>query len=102
MGSFFLTRMPSAEQTQNCDKEKWIDALSRSTDNSRMEYCETPKRNDDVQSRSTRTQAWCQHQFNFIFFETKDTVELQRAHVPHEAALPTTNQSQRMVSGQEG
>ena len=27
-----LTNMPSAEQTQNWDKEKWIDALSRSAD----------------------------------------------------------------------
>ena len=32
--------MPSAEQTQNWDKETWIDALDRSCDKHKMEYCE--------------------------------------------------------------
>ena len=31
--------MPSAEQTQNWNKEKWVDALRRFTDKPRMEYC---------------------------------------------------------------
>ena len=35
--------MPSAEQTQNWDKEKWIDALGRSTERPRMEYGENHK-----------------------------------------------------------
>ena len=32
--------MPSAEQTQDWDKEKWIDAFSRSTEKPGMEYRE--------------------------------------------------------------
>ena len=32
--------MEDVEQTQNCNKEHWIDALSRSTDKPRMEHCE--------------------------------------------------------------
>ena len=35
--------MPSAEQTQNWEKEKWIDALSRSAGKPRMECCEDQK-----------------------------------------------------------
>ena len=31
--------MPSAEQTQKWNKEKLVDALRRSTDKPRMEYC---------------------------------------------------------------
>ena len=31
--------MEHAEQTQNWDKEDWIDALSRSIDRPRMNYC---------------------------------------------------------------
>ena len=38
-GIMFLTSMLSAEQTQNWDKEKWIDALGRSADKPRMEHC---------------------------------------------------------------
>ena len=32
------------KQTQNWDKEKCIDSLSRSIDNSRVEYCEDQNR----------------------------------------------------------
>ena len=35
-----LTNMPSAEQTQYWDKEEWIDALGRSAEKPRIEYCE--------------------------------------------------------------
>ena len=34
------TNMPNDEQTRYRDKEKWIDALGRSTDKPRMVYCE--------------------------------------------------------------
>ena len=39
------------------------------------------ERNDYVHSCSTRTLSWCQHQSNFLFFES-DTVELER-HIFH-------------------
>ena len=39
-GQHVLTRMEDAEQTQNWNREDWIDALSRSTDKPRTEYCE--------------------------------------------------------------
>ena len=39
-GIIFLTIMASAEQTQNWETEKIIDALSRSTDKPRVEYWE--------------------------------------------------------------
>ena len=50
-----MTNMPSAEQIQ--DKDKWIDAPSRSADTPRMEYCENLKR-----------------ERSFTFVQYKDTV----------------------------
>ena len=38
--SHVLTLLEDAEQTQNCDRKKWIDALGRSIDKPRMEHCE--------------------------------------------------------------
>ena len=62
-----LTNMPSAEQTQNWDKEKLIDALWT--------------RNDCLRPCNKKAQPWCQNQSNIIFFE-RETLALERTHIP--------------------
>ena len=54
-----LTLMEDAEQNQNWNKAAWIDALSRSTDKARTEYCED--QHDYLHSFETDTEAIWAH-----------------------------------------
>ena len=76
------THMEDAEQTQSWNQGDWIDALSRSTDKPRMEYCEDQNGKDYLHSCSTKPQSWCYNQSKPVLFET-DTVELEGTHIPH-------------------
>ena len=90
-----LSRMPSAEQTQNWHKAKWIDALRRSTDKPRIDYCGDQ---NGTLMYSTRPQPWCHSQFNLILFETY-SVEWERTHIPHGQFFQL--QTYGLVYGQE-
>ena len=62
-----LTNMPSAEQTQFWDTEKWIDAVGRSADKPRTENCED-QNGTIVYIRAVQgTPSLCQNQSNPYF-----------------------------------
>ena len=66
------------EDPEDWNKEKLIAVLSRSSNNSRMEYCE-----DQTHMRALqRPQSCCRNQTKPVLFET-DTVVLEGAHVAH-------------------
>ena len=76
------TRMKDAEETQNCNKEDWIDAHSRSTDKPRIEYCANQKH----QRLCIRVVQGHSHDVAVnpnLFSCEKDTVELEGTHIPH-------------------
>ena len=78
-------------------KEKRIDAPSRSTDRPRAEYCGGPKLYVYVHSCIAWPQSWRCNQSKHHLFET-DTVENTNSA---RAALPTANEAQRTVQGQQ-
>ena len=78
-----LTSMPNVEQTQNWNKENWIDALSCSAD--RMEYSEDQKRNDYLHSCRKRTQSRCVT-INPTLFSLK---KILKVHILHTGSSST-------------
>ena len=72
--------MAGAEQSQNRDTEKWVDALSRFSDKPGM-FCE------DRGGTIIHIRAVQGHdhgaELNPIFLIERDAVELERTHVPH-------------------
>ena len=85
---------------RNWDRKKWIDALGRSTDRPRMEYCQN--HNGTIRnSLQYKDTVMVPESIQFEFSLTEVQLNWKEPILPHGQLFQLFNQSLRMIYGQE-